>query len=85
MAAYLWRGAFWAVVIFVVFLAGCGGDSSNSHPRGNANVSGNWHATITSSIAPTTTDLDMFIVQSGTSLASTLVLLNGTLVRARAR
>ncbi len=78
MAAYLWRGAFWAVAIFVVFLAGCGGDSSNSHPRGNANVSGNWHATITSSIAPTTTDLDMFIVQSGTSLASTLVLLNGT-------
>ena len=78
MAAHVWSGAFWAVVIFVVFLAGCGGDSSNSHPRGNANVSGNWHATITSSIAPTTTDLDMFIVQSGTSLASTLVLLNGT-------
>ena len=67
MAAHVWSGAFWAVVIFVVFLAGCGGDSSNSHPRGNANVSGNWHATITSSIAP-----------SGTSLASTLVLLNGT-------
>jgi len=78
MAAHVWSGAFWAGVIFVVFLAGCGGDSSNSHPRGNANVSGNWHATITSSIAPTTTDLDMFIVQSGTSLASTLVLLNGT-------
>ena len=29
--------------------------TTNNHPRGNANVSGNWHATTTSSIAPTTT------------------------------
>jgi hypothetical protein len=68
----------WAVVVLVMFLAGCGGDSSNNRPRENANVSGNWHGTATSSVAPTTTDVDMFIVQSGTSLASTLVLLNGT-------
>jgi len=73
-----WRGAFWAVAAFTAFLAGCGGDSSNNRPRENANVSGNWHATVTSSSAPVTTDLDFFIVQSGTSLASTLVLLNGT-------
>lgn len=71
--------ALWAVVVLAMFLAGCGGDSSNNRPRENANVSGNWHATATSSVAPITTDLDMFIVQSGTSLASTLVLLNGTL------
>jgi len=77
MTAGRWT-AVWAVVAFTAFLAGCGGDSSNNRPRGNANVSGNWHATTTSSLAPTTTDIDMFIVQSGTSLASTLVLLNGT-------
>jgi hypothetical protein len=45
--------------------------------RGNASLSGNWHATTTSSVTPTTADLEFFIVQSGTSLASSLVLLNG--------
>jgi hypothetical protein len=78
MDARRWSGAFWAVAAFTVFLAACGGDSSNNRPPENANVSGNWHATVTSSSAPVTTDLDFFIVQSGTSLASTLVLLNGT-------
>ena len=71
--------ALWAVVVLAMLLANCGGDSSNNRPFSNANVSGNWHATATSSVAPTSTDLDMFIVQSGTSLASSLVLLNGTL------
>jgi hypothetical protein len=71
--------ALGAMVVLAIFLSGCGGDSSNNRPLGNANVSGNWHATTTSSLAPTSTDLDMFIVQSGSSLASTLVLLNGTL------
>jgi hypothetical protein len=79
MAAVRGSG-FWAAValIFTTFLEGCGGDSSNNRPPGNADISGNWHATTTSQIAPTTTDLDMFIVQSGTSLASTLVLMSGT-------
>jgi hypothetical protein len=79
MAAVRGSG-FWAAVavIFTAFLAGCGGDSSNNRPRRNADVSGNWHAITTSQIAPTTTDFDMFIVQSGTSLASSLVLMNGT-------
>ena len=71
--------AFFACLALTVFLAACGGGGSSSdRPRPNADVSGNWHATTTSSSAPTSTDLDMFIVQSGTSLASTLVLLNGT-------
>jgi hypothetical protein len=70
--------SLWVVVAFTALLAGCGGDSSNNQPQGNADVSGNWHAIATSQVAPTSTDLDMFIVQSGTSLASTLVLLNGT-------
>ena len=78
MAACRWRGEFWAVVAFMGLLAGCGGGSPNDRPRGNADVSGNWHATATSSSVPTTADLDFFIVQSGTSLASSLVLLNGT-------
>src|SRR5438128_7862823 len=78
MAACRWHGAFWAVFALMGCFAGCGGSSSNDRPRGNANVSGNWHATATSSSVPTTADLDFFIVQSGTSLASTLVLLNGT-------
>ena len=71
--------ALGAIVVLAMFLVGCGGDSPNNRPFQNAKVFGNWHATTTSSLAPTITDLDMFIVQSGSSLASTLVLLNGTL------
>jgi hypothetical protein len=79
MDARRWNGAFWAVAAVSVFLVGCGGgNSSSNRPRENANVSGNWHATVTSSSAPVTTDLDFFIVQSGASLASSLVLFNGT-------
>jgi hypothetical protein len=77
MEARPWSATFSAVA-FTLFLVGCGGDSSNNRPRENANVAGNWHATVTSSSAPVTTDLDFFIVQSGTSLASSLVLFNGT-------
>ena len=77
MDARRWSATFSAVA-FTLFLVGCGGDSSNNRPRENANVAGNWHATVTSSSAPVTTDLDFFIVQSGTSLASSLVLFNGT-------
>ena len=71
-----WR--VWALFIGAGFLIGCGDDSSRNRPGGNTNVSGNWHAFTTSSLGPTSTDFDFFIVQSGASLASATVFLNGT-------
>jgi hypothetical protein len=70
--------SMWAVFVGAGFLAGCGGDSSNNQPSGNANVSGNWHAVTTSSLGPTSFDLDFFIVQNGASLASSTVFFSGT-------
>jgi hypothetical protein len=67
-----------AVFLGAGFLAGCGDDSSSNRPGGNANVSGNWHAETTSSVGPTSFDLDFFIVQNGASLASSTVFFTGT-------
>jgi hypothetical protein len=41
-------------------------------------VSGNWHAETTSSVGPTSFDLDFFIAQNGASLASSTVFFTGT-------
>jgi len=63
----------WAVFLGAGFLVGCGDDSSTNRPGENANVSGNWQAVTTSSVGPTSFDLDFFIVQNGASLASSTV------------
>ena len=70
--------SIWAVLAGAGFLVGCGDDSSSNQAGGNANVSGNWHAVTTSSLGPTSFDLDFFIVQNGGSLASSTVFFGGT-------
>jgi len=70
--------SIWAVFAWAGFLVGCGDDSSDNRPGGNANVSGNWHAETTSSLGPTSFDFDFIIVQNGGSLASSTVFLSGT-------
>ena len=58
---------------------GCGGSSSpGGGPTPNAQLSGNWHATLTSTASGRSSTLDMFILQNGTALSSGSVAMGST-------
>jgi hypothetical protein len=65
-----------AALLCSTFLAGCGGGGT-SRPS-NAQLSGNWHAILTSAVSSNPLGEDFFIVQNGGTLSSDNISLQGT-------
>lgn len=75
------RTRFRLIMLACALLTGCGGGNTSNitpPPVQNSNISGSWHATVTSNVFQQTSTADMFIVQNGTSLTSNRVLLDST-------
>jgi hypothetical protein len=58
-----------AILLGAAHLMGCGGMSNPT----NAQLSGSWHLILSSNISGTSPTLDLFVVQTGTTLASSQV------------
>ncbi len=67
-----------AILLSTAFLAGCGGGAGPSGMPSNAQLQGNWHAILTSTVSSNPLVEDFFIAQNGATLSSNNITLQGT-------
>ena len=69
---------FITTILWATFLLGCGGNHSIGGQTSNARLQGNWHLNLTSSLITGTFTVDIFILQTGTTVSSSRIALQPT-------
>jgi hypothetical protein len=64
-------------LLLATFLMGCGGGSSSGPPT-NAQLNGSWHATLISPTSGRNSDVELFILQNGSTLTANQVFMGTT-------